>query len=330
MSDSLVLAAAKYVGINGIIARHSNDNTLLSRMLSLDLEKIGDIRMKNNDEYLMRRKEISLIGIDAFLGPNIQKINQAKTNKDCERLERSYETLIEERSFYIRNWRKKMIKKSNSSKSQIVYFLHIEPEMTLNPSSSPLYTHSSIINYIRSKIGCQVLWLKEHPHLKELIKGEYGENYRRYRRYIRKYLKGDVEGVEYLGFSRSNDFLFSNGYTPLSVNGDICIEAGLLGIRSIMVCDWWGFLDRNKLGIDSLASYDRECNNNLAESEESRIKFMADYIENESSFAQTMYLTARTKNKYMDYIERNEEIIAEHLVKIINSYMQGEDQSKLQ
>jgi hypothetical protein len=202
--------------------------------------------------------------------------------------------------------------------------MHIEPEMTLNPSGFPFLTQLSALYYLSSTFESQSICLKEHPHIHSYLNGQYGSQYSKYRRLIYPLLQGLSPRHYYIGTHYSNSTLLASNITPASVTGDICTEASLLGFNSIMCSNWWGLTDFDCLGIYSPEQFkskriyqSRDVPNTSLITK--RLTGFMQLIETRTSFCQTMYNTAYTKAAFSWFISNHEDLINTQTVSLLNS-----------
>lgn len=309
-SDYMLLLAARFLKLKGIVCRHSHDCSLLSRLLDLDFNQL-DLPIEVAEPLSSYHEGLEVLGLCLYLQPyvkssliEVSSLLAGKTSSGAyisqDPLKRQWELdLVTSVCRYREHYRQKRVR---SLKGAYVYYMHIEPEMTLNPSSSPLYTQKSALDYIHSILAPSVVYLKEHPHLPSYLEREFHGEYRRFRKYLCRYMNGRHPGFTYLGLQYSNNELLASGIVPISVTGDICIESSLLGLNSVMLTDWWGFKDPELLGIYG-SSHIQTINNDNVDDDvydlvSQRLRILGNHLRQYSSFAQCFYLTERTKRDH--------------------------------
>ena len=185
----------------------------------------------------------------------------------------------------------------------LVYYMHIEPEMTLNPSGSPFLSQLTALNFLKLSLSSkhESIWIKDHPHLTQLLSGEYSELYKKYRAELQN-LCSNNSFFQYLGLSVSSKQIMSTKCVPISVSGDIVFESSLLGKNSLLLSNqWWNLTDhdRESLGIfdmtrfHELDSYESFYSEPCSDLIESRINHFYNFCRS-SFIPQPFYMTEAT------------------------------------
>ena len=325
-SDYELLRAARYLKILGLISRHSHDCNLISTFLDLELKPVKANRCESDDRRQLNHN-IANFASSLYLNPYHKEVDSSdkyyKLNLGLNKQELAIDAdkRIQKTVIY-RNESARLSNKRFECK--LIYYMHIEPEMTLNPSSYPLITQGSILQYLGSTFKEEII-LKEHPHLIRNLAGEYGNNYRKYRKHIYNYLSGRADGFEYIGLLYDNHTLIGSGSVPISATGDICIEASLLGVYSIMCTDWWGIRDDKRYGIfspDEWVKLGETIDQKFIDSDliEERMRLFEREVSANHSHSQTIYKTEFTKYMLMPSDIGFEQKINEALVQTLNQY----------
>lgn len=328
LSDHLLLQAADFLSINGYVCRHCHDCNLFTKLLDTRLNPIEDVGQSHLiTEFGPLQVSISKIALEIYLSPYLNKDKNPYLRdhvpnhiSDLRKGDVSgfADAVIKYRELLATIQPLKLVQ------NKIVYYMHIEPEMTLNPSSFPFLTQLSALYYLSSTFESQPICLKEHPHIHSYLYGQYGPQYSKYRRLIYPLLQGLSPSHYYLGTHYSNSTLLASNIVPASVTGDICMEASLLGFNSIMCSNWWGLTDFDCLGIYSPEKFksngihqSRDIPNTSLIAE--RLTSFMQLIKSRTSFCQVMYNTAYTKAEFGWFISDHEDLINRQTVALLNS-----------
>ena len=308
-SDYMLYRAAVYLNITVVKYKHSRDNTFLSRRYKVKRQNEKSIEEPIYNEKPNTKGSIAMIsetlkpyiGEHEELGVDVEDYKNTVINK-------------------IDKWHKGGSRTGQyiKQKKVVCYFMHIDPEMTINPEGTPYISqYSAICSLLINYKGVEEMHIRDHPHLRRYFEGEFGQEYIQRRRRLISALKNTHENkYVYVGNQKSASESLKSGIVPATITGDIAIEASILGLNSITLGKWWDSQNSRKFGFLS----EQDFKNELVQADKTvlseRFDNILEYFE-KNICTQVMYVTEATRKKLGKILYDKEEELAIDMRKLV-------------
>ncbi len=136
----------------------------------------------------------------------------------------------------------------------LIMYLHIEPELAVNPAGFPFVTQSSALHFLNRILPQDLkVILKDHPSLANNLSNlNFKTVNKQFRQAVIYFLKGKYHNFSYIGVSGKEKKLINSKSVTFTISGDIVLETILAGRRTVCLSD--NLFINGKKGIPGIFS----------------------------------------------------------------------------